>query len=145
MSTVNMLSVRLVDSAWPKIALFFKNCPKSSHGSFYLIIEVFKIAQKVFHTFGLLCMEKCHQELSKIAQYGHTACSWCDQYLLLQDVQFFGCKIRRKFEVIVDRRSHQSKYQLSVDFLGMGCYYCLNTSSQLAFIICQRILCCDSA
>ena len=36
-------------------------------------LEVFKIAQKVNIHLGYFCKKICHQELSKIAQFGHTA------------------------------------------------------------------------
>ena len=49
-----------------------KSCPKSSHSSFYLKIASFKITWKVSNYFGYFCKKICRQELSKIAQSGHT-------------------------------------------------------------------------
>ena len=52
---------------------FSKSCPKCSQCSFYIRVTIFEIAQNVANHFGLFCFKFCCQELSKIAQSGHTA------------------------------------------------------------------------
>ena len=52
----------------------------------------FKVALKVYKIIGLLCKKICTQELSKIAQSGHTAyCadySWLLNFLVNQQATF---------------------------------------------------------
>ena len=45
----------------------FKSCPKSNHNNFYLKSEVFQNSFERSLSFGI-----CHQDVSKIAQSGHT-------------------------------------------------------------------------
>ena len=51
-----------------------KSCPKRSQGHFFYFIMMFiKIAQNVNLYLGHFCTKICCQELTKIAQSGHTA------------------------------------------------------------------------
>ena len=49
-----------------------KSCPKITTKVFTLKLMFFKVAQKVTKCFGHFSRHICHQELSKIAQSGHT-------------------------------------------------------------------------
>ena len=49
-----------------------KVCPKRRHNSFYLKCDVFYSSLESCKIFGVLCSKICSQELSKIAQFGHT-------------------------------------------------------------------------
>ena len=49
-----------------------KSCRKSSYSSLCKKMDVFKTAQTVNIHLGYFCKKICHQELSKIAQSGHT-------------------------------------------------------------------------
>ena len=52
--------------------IFSESCPKSSQYSFFIIVRFFEIAQKVINHLGFFCYKFCCQDLSKIAQSGHT-------------------------------------------------------------------------
>ena len=64
---------------WPDVWIkdsskYSKSCPKSNHKSFYLKSDVFKITEIVTKYLCYIFKQICHQEeLSKIAQSGHTA------------------------------------------------------------------------
>ena len=65
-------------SVWPDVGVksslnVSKSCPKSSLSCFNIRVRFFKIAQLVADNFGYFCSILCRQELSKIAQSGHTA------------------------------------------------------------------------
>ena len=53
-----------------KLNKFYKSCPKISHVRFYSESNVFRNGPK---TMRYICCNICGQELSKIAQSGHTA------------------------------------------------------------------------
>ena len=76
-----LLSTTSVTKCWNKMQ---QNCPKSkvaqllqkhpkiSQSSFYLKSDIFQNSPKIVNYLGYYCRKMCHQDLSKIAQSGHT-------------------------------------------------------------------------
>ena len=63
-------------SQWPdveqKVAQMFPKVTKKQPQQFLHLSEVFKLAQKVTNNLGYFWKKFSHQELSKIAKFGHT-------------------------------------------------------------------------
>ena len=80
-------------SMWPDVGIkssqiFPPNLPKRSNSSFNLKCDLFKITQNVSEYLGYFCTEICHQELSKIAQSGHTDSRFGGEQTLMKRADF---------------------------------------------------------
>ena len=80
-----------------KVAKKSKSCPKIIHISFHSKVIIFKIVLKVTKYLGYFWAKICCQELSKIAQSGHTDCRQASSYGVARHVldRSRGCRSRR--------------------------------------------------
>ena len=59
-----------------KLPNFSLKGPKCSHYGFNIKNYILKFAPTVAKYLGYICKKKCHQDLSKLGQSGHTAFEW---------------------------------------------------------------------
>ena len=95
-----------LQAEWPDAKLksspkFSKGCPKSNNCGLTWKVMLFNLAQKFTMHLGYFWKKPRHQELSKIAQSGHTDCKHCTsmrspslmiKFKLLQVMMEYGVK-----------------------------------------------------
>ena len=89
------------------------SCPKSSHNSFYLNSEIFqKQPQMLPDIWATFYKKICHQEISNIAQSGHTDPDWVGhmQISLWHLTMWTTIKLRLS-HVTISETCHVEKYR----------------------------------
>ena len=90
--------------------IFSESCPKSSQYSFFIIVRFFEIAQKVINHLGFFCYKFCCQDLSKIAQSGHTAWSIENVKAIRYGSNWISVHLAKKvLDVFDSNRNNKSK------------------------------------
>ena len=87
-----------------KLAQFFISCPISDYRSYCFNTICFKIAQKVIKYFGYFCKKIYCQELSKIAQSGHSDRDSKTLFATNSEIKFYG-STRQQFTKFICARS----------------------------------------